>query len=200
MRRILSLLVTIVLVVAACGDSDSGGEDAPTTAPPITATSAPPTTTAVPPTATEPPPTVVPTTTTAPPSTMPPGEAIEIDIEDGDGDGTGIFTAKGPAVDVGIVCAEGTWTMTDVVEDYEKQTSTWKGVYVCDDDSGGFTFDVATKFEIGDTLNHFGEWSVLEGTGAYLGLTGSGTTYVECVDPDNPSCHMDNDGYVEIRN
>ena len=75
----------------------------------------------------------------------------------------------------------------------------WKGVFVCDDGSGSFTFDVATDLGTDqETLYLGGDWAVFEGTGAYIGLTGSGTTLVTCVDPDNPSCHTDHDGYLEL--
>ncbi len=201
MRRIFLILVTMALVVAACGDS--GGEDATTTAPPPTDTTAPSTTVA-PDTTAGPTATVLPTTITAPPTTAttttePPVENIEIDVESTDVAGVvdGTFTTQGSVVDAGLVCPGGSYSMNDFDSDMESQTASWMGVYVCDDESGSFTLDVTTRFTPGETLYHLGEWSVLGGTGNYLGLSGSGSVLVECVDPSSPKCHTDNDGYVE---
>lgn len=86
------------------------------------------------------------------------------------------FVASGPAVDDGVVCAEGT-----VVDDSAKVTGfsrngfNFQGVkhFTCDDGSGEFFVNLRARidFRKGTTFN----WNVLSGTGAYVDLHGAGS-------------------------
>jgi hypothetical protein len=90
----------------------------------------------------------------------------------------GPFSASGPAVDEGVVCAGG-WT-TDVSLGISGGGGGHTGYHVlknfiCDDGSGSFLL----KLEVRTSPTGFGtySWLVVGGTGAYLDLKGSGTGY-----------------------
>ena len=87
---------------------------------------------------------------------------------------------------------------TDYVPDPAKGRESWTGVFVCND-GGGFTLDTEVSYSLGEVLREWGEWSVLEGTGPYIGLTGVGKTEITCEDPeDGWVCHEDHDGRVHL--
>ena len=91
--------------------------------------------------------------------------------------GTGTFTASGPAVDDGIMCATG-----DTLDVFSKASGNGnKGfnlqvikMFTCDDDSGSFLVKVQVKvFFEGPLLSSF-NWVVKGGSGGYTDLHGSG--------------------------
>ncbi len=86
------------------------------------------------------------------------------------------FTASGPAVDDGIVCASGT------VVDLDIKTKTFRPLYkrlwitkrfYCGDASGTFDVDMVVRLHeiTGFTTAH---WKVVDGTGDYVKLHGNG--------------------------
>lgn len=99
------------------------------------------------------------------------------------------FTASGPAVDDGLVCAAGT-----VVNASGKATGfsptgfNFQGVklFMCEDGSGEFFVNLQARidFRKGTTFN----WNVLSGTGDYEKLHGAGDGVgipgVPCGDPE----------------
>ncbi len=92
--------------------------------------------------------------------------------------GTGTFTATGPAVDDGVVCATGeTFDVFGKVSGMGKKGVNIQVVkeFTCDDDSGSFFVKLQVKvFFAGPVLSSF-NWVVTEGDGAYEDLHGSGS-------------------------
>jgi len=88
---------------------------------------------------------------------------------------TGTFTATGPAVDAGLVCAEGT---IDYTEDPDVDNAgalwRWEDEYTCDDGTGTFLLGVDEYIE--DSTAMFGVWNIVSGTGIYTDLQGGGAT------------------------
>lgn len=91
--------------------------------------------------------------------------------------GTGVFTASGPAVDDGVICASG-----DTVDVFSKASGNGsKGfnlqvikLFTCDDESGSFLVKLQVKvFLAGPLLSSF-NWVVTGGDGVYTDLHGSG--------------------------
>ncbi len=88
---------------------------------------------------------------------------------------TGPFTASGPAVDDGLICASGS-----VIDDVNSFTGftvngfNYHGIkrFTCDDTSGEFLVNVQARIDnrTGTTFN----WNVIAGTGAYEDLHGAG--------------------------
>jgi hypothetical protein len=91
---------------------------------------------------------------------------------------TGTFTASGPAVDDGVVCASG------LVEDYHIQFAGGQSgrklqipvrkEFICGDGSGSIFIKIQVHLEFETSTESF-SWVVLGGTGDYDGLRGSGT-------------------------
>ena len=86
------------------------------------------------------------------------------------------FSASGPAVDEGIVCATG--TVTDASGKVTGASPTgfnYQGIkhFVCEDGSGEFFMNLQARidFRKGTTFN----WNVLSGTDAYEKLHGAGS-------------------------
>jgi len=106
-------------------------------------------------------------------ATPPSGVNIEVDT-----DISSPFTASGPAVDDGVVCASG------VVEDVFFKASGFQsntGVnfqivkeFTCDDGSGDFSVKLQVRLLFDDSPATF-NWNVVDGTGAYENLHGTGT-------------------------
>ena len=101
---------------------------------------------------------------------------VDIEVEENFED-PGVFTASGPAVDEGLLCESGT---TEDLVGKASGNGPWGfnakvlKVLTCDDGSGTFLvkLQVRVLFEgpIWSTFN----WTVMGGTGAYVGLHGSG--------------------------
>jgi hypothetical protein len=87
----------------------------------------------------------------------------------------GPFTATGPAVDAGLMCAEGT---IDYTEDPDVDTPgalwRWEDEYTCSDGTGTFLLGVDEYIE--DSPAMFGVWNIVTGTGNYADLQGGGAT------------------------
>jgi hypothetical protein len=92
-----------------------------------------------------------------------------------DGFPYGWFFAEGPAVEAGLICAEGETL------DLETFGTGWQGdrginfharkLLTCSDGSGDFILNMQVRVDIkGDNAN----WNVLEGTGNYEELRGAG--------------------------
>jgi hypothetical protein len=96
-----------------------------------------------------------------------------------------------------FMCAAGTMSQADAMWDFETKVMSFKCTFTCGDGSGEFTTNVDGDFQPGEVFWFSGEWTVLEGTGAYEGLTGTGTTKVMCTNPAAPECHEDHDGQLE---
>jgi hypothetical protein len=95
----------------------------------------------------------------------------------------GTFTATGPAVDAGIVCPMGTTLdIFDKAAGYQSQTGiNFQSVkiFTCDDGSGTFFVKLQVRVdEKGDNFN----WNIIDGTGAYERLHGTGSGYGEYTD------------------
>ncbi|MEN8114495.1 MAG: hypothetical protein ABFS21_08910 [Actinomycetota bacterium] len=88
---------------------------------------------------------------------------------------TGTFTATGPAVDAGIVCAEGT---IDYTNDPEPSTPgvlwRWEDIFTCGDGTGTFILGVDEYIESGGAM--YGVWNIVSGTGDYANANGGGAT------------------------
>lgn len=86
----------------------------------------------------------------------------------------GTFTATGPAVDAGLICAKGDSEGGRVLDNTvdESALRRWEDLYTCDDGSGSFIVVVEAFFE--NTQRLAGVWSISSGTGTYLTLTGGG--------------------------
>jgi len=92
-------------------------------------------------------------------------------IEFGGGGGPGpTFSAAGPAVDAGVVCANGTIEFQASL-DQPAGFDTWEDEYICDDGSGSFILATIAFFEDGpvDAV-----WRLTSGTGRYENLAGGG--------------------------
>ena len=86
------------------------------------------------------------------------------------------FTASGPAVDDGLVCAEGTVAQaTAQVAGFSQNGFNFQGIkqFTCDDGSGEFFVNLQARidFRKGTTFS----WNVLGGTGDYEDLHGAGS-------------------------
>jgi hypothetical protein len=86
------------------------------------------------------------------------------------------FVASGPAVDDGVVCAEGTVVDASVnVAGFSNNGFNFQGIkhFTCDDGSGEFFVNLQARidFRKGTTFN----WNVLSGTGDYEDLHGAGS-------------------------
>ena len=89
------------------------------------------------------------------------------------------FTANGPGVDVGVLCASGTLEDLDAVaSEFPRVEASWRSRYVCDDGSGSFILTVTGyRFEYGTTS--YGVGTVMSGTGDLADLTGGGSVVLE---------------------
>jgi len=95
---------------------------------------------------------------------------------------TGPFTATGPAVDEGLMCATG--DATDVAPSKVVGFQSGKLVnlqlvkmFTCDDDSGTFLVKLQVQLRFGEpTIDTF-TWTVVGGTDDYARLHGSGSGY-----------------------
>jgi len=89
---------------------------------------------------------------------------------------TGTFTATGPAVDAGLVCAEGTIGYTPNPDvDTLGVLWRWEDEFICGDGTGTFLLGVDVYIEDSAPL-FFGVWSIVTGTGSYAELRGGGGT------------------------
>ncbi|MFC2081683.1 hypothetical protein ACFLR0_00690 [Candidatus Bipolaricaulota bacterium] len=102
--------------------------------------------------------------------------------------GTGapaLFTATGPAVTSGVLCATGTVLTGPISSIGPMGQGSPQGafsilsmdkLFICDDGSGTFTVELTVKLYItGPKANYtFGSWKVVSGTGSYSGLKSSG--------------------------
>ena len=89
------------------------------------------------------------------------------------------YTATGPAVDAGLICAEGTTEFIGgpFVEN-PMVLWRWEIEYTCGDGTG--TFVLGSDLYIGSSLDEgpevFGVWNIISGTGDYADLRGGGAT------------------------
>ena len=85
------------------------------------------------------------------------------------------FTASGPAVDAGWVCATG--TVEDVDLAYNDPTGAYQMIWALKRfDCGDGTFDVNLVVRL-DLITHntTARWRIVDGSGAYAGLRGQGS-------------------------
>jgi hypothetical protein len=177
MRRSVTTIAALCLVLAACGDDESSSTTVATVAASTTMVATPSTTTAT---------TIATTTTTTIPSTTtttePPAEpfdavevAFDITIDATSSVAAGTFVASGSAVDLGLMCSRGTtfeasWERTSGGE-------LWETRFKCDDGSGSFSIEVLDAGDWQDgTWVHSGAWTWVteKGKGSYLGVSGEG--------------------------
>jgi hypothetical protein len=130
----------------------------------------------------------------APPAGATPPSDVEIAVETSLLGDPSPFTAFGPAVDEGIVCAGGT-----VVDASGKVTGrsptgfNFQGVkrFLCDDGSGEFFVNLQARIDFRRGIQF--HWNVLSGTGDLADLHGAGRGVgvpgVPCGDPD--ACVLD---------
>lgn len=90
------------------------------------------------------------------------------------------FSATGPAVDDGLVCANGTIEFGGNPDAHPAAIWRWEDLHTCDDGSGTFILGVEA-FHEDPGQRIAGVWDIPSGTDRYEGLTGGGgvhTTYV----------------------
>lgn len=123
-----------------------------------------------------------------PAGATPPAD-VEIAVESSLLGDPGPFMASGPAVDDGVVCAEGIVVdASGQVNGFSPNGFNFQGVkhFICDDGSGEFFVNLQARidFRKGTTFN----WNVLSGTGGYESLHGAGGGLgipgVPCGDPN----------------
>ncbi|TFG63127.1 MAG: hypothetical protein E4H28_06815 [Gemmatimonadales bacterium] len=86
-----------------------------------------------------------------------------------------MFTATGPAVDAGLICAEGTTEfIDDPFADNPRVEWRWEIEYTCGDGAGTFVLGEDHYIEDGPAV--FGVWSIVTGTGNYADPRGGGAT------------------------
>lgn len=192
--RFIALIAMVVFLSAACGDSTADSSAAPaesaTVTTSTTTTTTAPTTTTVPTTTTT---TTSTTTTTAPPetttTTLPGGLdvtfATEIVFEQSENSvwKSAVFTAEGPAVDEGLVCAGGTVDL----QGFDTSIGSWRHeiIYLCDDGSGQFNMELELKVSYTDAgYTESGPWTIVWGSGEYENLVGSGTDVTNLPEPN----------------
>jgi hypothetical protein len=113
------------------------------------------------------------------------------------------FTAAGAAVDDGVMCPQGAQE-TDRLENMEGSQITdeeWADMFdaamadgsvaemmvyttwTCDDGSGAFTMEFDNRFDFSvfefEGQQDVGTWTIVNGTGSYAGLTGSGDVVLD---------------------
>ena len=105
-----------------------------------------------------------------------------------DGFNTGDFTASGPAVDDGLICASGTVEDTALIfaggQSGRKAQIPVRKTFICDDDSGTLFVKIQVHLEFETSTETF-SWVIQGGTGDYAGArgSGSGTTVSDGSDP-----------------
>lgn len=130
-----------------------------------------------------------PTTTTLPPLG---DRAVTIvrDVIDSADTSPGDFTASGPAVEDGLVCAAGT-TFENRFEDRGGGSEAWEARFVCNDGSGSFSIQVESRGAwVGDPGTEWAfttTWVVITemGSGNYTHLAGAGTGEGMCLLPED---------------
>jgi hypothetical protein len=94
-----------------------------------------------------------------------------------DGFNFGDFEASGPAVDAGLMCPSGTVDVVRIIfaggqSGRKAQIPVWK-VFTCDDDSGELLIKIQVHLDFETSTESF-SWVVLDGSGAYDSVRGSG--------------------------
>ena len=110
-------------------------------------------------------------------------------VDPGDPDGT--FTATGPAVAEGLVCATGeTYPMRGNATGWQSNRVVNFHVvkeFVCDDGSGSFFVKLEVHYAFVTTPDHSDfNWTIKGGTGDYENLHGSGSGMGLYADPQTP--------------
>ena len=85
------------------------------------------------------------------------------------------FTATGPAVDNGIICDSGVASDYNRAPIFTQYGLIWRStrVFECADGSGSFTLRIMSNIFVNPYSNN-GNWTLQDGTGAYVGLKGNG--------------------------
>jgi hypothetical protein len=96
-----------------------------------------------------------------------------------DGPNFGTFSATGPAVTSGVICAAGTFVDTDIrfagfQSDRGFVQLQVDKTFTCDDDSGAFFVKMQIQANFDTGIETF-TWVAKGGTGDYTALRGSGT-------------------------
>ena len=117
---------------------------------------------------------VVPVSASSPPANV--TFEVQTIIPPEGGRNFGSFTAAGPAVDEGLVCASGETIDVDFHDSgFQSKTGVNYQVvklFVCDDGSGEFSAKLQVRYDRrGDNYN----WNIVGGTGSYVKLHGTGT-------------------------
>lgn len=95
-------------------------------------------------------------------------------IADPDDPASGTFTALGPAVDAGRLCAAGSWTNAGF--DFSTADANWfEDEMACDDGTGSFVLRVGDLGIPTADQPWTGPWTVVRGTGRYTDLEGEGS-------------------------
>ena len=84
------------------------------------------------------------------------------------------FSATGPAVDAGIICATGVTEWSGRGEPDPNALGRWEDLYTCDDGSG--TFILGTDIYFDNATHAYGVWNIVSGTGDHSALAGGGST------------------------
>jgi hypothetical protein len=105
-----------------------------------------------------------------------------------DGFNFGTFTASGPAVDDGLICASGTVDDTRLIfaggQSNRGAQIPVRKTFTCDDASGQIFVKIQVHLDFATSTETF-SWVILGGTGDYADLNGSGqgTTVSDGSDP-----------------
>jgi hypothetical protein len=111
-----------------------------------------------------------------------PAAAVHIEAQTSflyEGVSGGPFTATGPAVDAGLICATGQTIDVFAKPAGYQSHGGWLNLiivkaFTCDDGSGAFL--VKLEVRLGAHGDHYG-WVIMDGEGDYASLRGAGTGY-----------------------
>jgi hypothetical protein len=105
-----------------------------------------------------------------------PAKYVHIEAHEYIGQNGEPFSASGPAVDAGLVCASGTTEEVEIYPGHSAGSLSFFGVLKRFHCTGGGSFDVQLNVRL-NTVTHgtTASWSVVGGTGAYASLRASGS-------------------------
>jgi hypothetical protein len=104
-----------------------------------------------------------------------PAQYVHIEAHEYIGQNGEAFSASGPAVDAGLVCASGTTEEVEIYPGHSAGSFSFFGVLKRFNCTGGGSFDVQLSVRL-DNNTHAttAAWSVVSGTGAYADLQARG--------------------------
>jgi len=129
-----------------------------------------------------------------------PPAPLHIEVLEWPGDNSPVpFTATGPAVDIGLVCATGMVVELDITSNLPSGPFQILRVlkrFTCDDLSGTFDIKMVVKLDFA-TNDTAARWQIVGGTGDYANLIGQGSLIGESNLPGEFSILDRYDGKVQ---